>query len=54
MKNLGVKKRRIYDITNVLQGIGYIEKQGKNEIIWNKKDMFLNEKEIKNKNKIIN
>ena len=54
VKNLGVKKRRIYDITNVLQGIGYIEKQGKNEIIWNKKDMFLNEKEIKNKNKIIN
>ena len=54
VKNLGVKKRRIYDITNVLQGIGYIEKQGKNEIIWNKKDLFLDKKEIKNKNKILN
>ena len=52
VKDLGVKKRRIYDITNVLQGIGYIEKQGKNEIIWNQKDSFLNKKEIKIKNKI--
>ena len=26
------KKRRIYDITNVLEGIGYIKKTGKNEI----------------------
>jgi len=52
VKDLGVKKRRIYDITNVLQGIGYIEKQGKNEIIWNQKDGFLNKKEIKIKNKI--
>ena len=33
-KDLGVIKRRIYDITNVLQGIGYIEKKGKNEISW--------------------
>ena len=52
VKDLGVKKRRIYDITNVLQGIGYIEKQGKNEIIWNQKDGFLSKKEIKIKNKI--
>jgi transcription factor E2F3 len=29
-----VKKRRIYDITNVLQGIGYLQKSGKNEIVW--------------------
>ena len=36
VKDLNVKKRRIYDITNVLQGIGYIEKNGKNEIIWTK------------------
>ena len=36
VKDLKVKKRRIYDITNVLQGIGYIEKNGKNEIIWKK------------------
>lgn len=32
--DLSVKKRRIYDITNVLQGIGFIEKNGKNEINW--------------------
>ena len=36
VKDLDVKKRRIYDITNVLQGIGYIEKKGKNEISWTK------------------
>ena len=51
VKELGVKKRRIYDITNVLQGIGYIEKQGKNEIIWNKKNCVFDKKEIKNKSK---
>jgi len=53
VKDLGVKKRRIYDITNVLQGIGYVEKQGKNEIIWNKKQIYCDKKEIKNKSKII-
>ena len=37
MKVLSVKKRRIYDITNVLQGMGYIQKSGKNEILWIKK-----------------
>ena len=36
VNDLDVKKRRIYDITNVLQGIGYIEKKGKNEISWTK------------------
>lgn len=54
VKDLGVKKRRIYDITNVLQGIGYVEKQGKNEIIWNKNNCIFNKKEIKNKNKFYN
>ncbi len=29
-----VQKRRIYDITNVLEGIGLIEKQGKNHVMW--------------------
>jgi transcription factor E2F3 len=56
VKDLGVKKRRIYDITNVLQGIGYIEKKGKNEIIWIKNQM-LNKRNIKikkNSIKIIN
>ena len=33
-RELGVQKRRIYDITNVLEGIGLIEKKGKNVIRW--------------------
>ena len=47
-KDLDVKKRRIYDITNVLQGIGYIEKKGKNEISWikNCKDQNQNNSNI--------
>jgi len=32
--SLGVQKRRIYDITNVLEGIELIEKRGKNHISW--------------------
>lgn len=31
---LGVQKRRIYDITNVLEGIDLIEKRSKNHIAW--------------------
>uniref|UniRef100_A0A7S2XC73 E2F/DP family winged-helix DNA-binding domain-containing protein n=1 Tax=Lotharella oceanica TaxID=641309 RepID=A0A7S2XC73_9EUKA len=31
---LQVQKRRIYDITNVLEGIGLIEKKSKNRIHW--------------------
>ena len=31
---LKVQKRRIYDITNVLEGIGLIEKKSKNNIRW--------------------
>jgi len=31
---LGVQKRRIYDITNVLEGVGLIEKTTKNHIAW--------------------
>ncbi|CAI7919498.1 unnamed protein product [Closterium sp. NIES-53] len=41
-----VQKRRIYDITNVLEGIGLIEKKGKNNIQW--KWMFVTEEDIKN------
>lgn len=33
-QKLGVQKRRIYDITNVLEGIGLIEKRSKNNIQW--------------------
>ncbi|CAD8187142.1 unnamed protein product [Paramecium pentaurelia] len=34
VKVLGVQKRRMYDITNVLEGIGFIEKISKNKIKW--------------------
>ncbi|KAG2388015.1 hypothetical protein C9374_000865 [Naegleria lovaniensis] len=33
-ETLSVQKRRIYDITNVLEGIGLIEKKSKNNIQW--------------------
>ena len=33
-QQLGVQKRRIYDITNVLEGIGLIQKEGKNHVAW--------------------
>ncbi|CAD7705470.1 unnamed protein product [Ostreobium quekettii] len=33
-KELQVKKRRIYDITNVLEGVGLIEKASKNKVQW--------------------
>ncbi|XP_030751309.1 transcription factor E2F1-like [Sitophilus oryzae] len=32
--DLNVQKRRIYDITNVLEGIGLLEKKSKNNIQW--------------------
>lgn len=32
---LEVQKRRIYDITNVLEGVGLLEKTSKNNIRWN-------------------
>ena len=34
VKELNVQKRRIYDITNVLEGIGYIKKVSINKIKW--------------------
>lgn len=33
-QDLQVQKRRIYDITNVLEGIGLLEKKSKNNIQW--------------------
>jgi transcription factor E2F3 len=35
VERLEVQKRRIYDITNVLEGINLIKKGGKNHIKWN-------------------
>ncbi len=35
VEKLEVQKRRIYDITNVLEGINLIKKGGKNHIKWN-------------------
>lgn len=37
---LNVQKRRIYDITNVLEGIGILEKKSKNNIQWKCGNMF--------------
>eukprot|EP00055_Hartaetosiga_balthica_P012874 m.63891 g.63891 ORF g.63891 m.63891 type:complete len:645 (+) comp8092_c0_seq1:482-2416(+) len=33
-KDLHIQKRRIYDITNVMEGVGLIEKRVKNKIVW--------------------
>jgi len=41
-KILSVQKRRIYDITNVLEGIGLIEKTVKNKIRWKGTQHMLN------------
>jgi hypothetical protein len=38
MAVLNVQKRRIYDITNVLEGIGLISKECKNNIRWSGPD----------------
>lgn len=33
-EHLGVAKRRIYDITNVLEGVNLMEKKSKNAVAW--------------------
>lgn len=43
------QKRRIYDITNVLEGIGLIEKRSKNSIQWKGAGPGCNTKEISEK-----
>ena len=42
MEVLSVQKRRIYDITNVLEGIGLISKECKNNIRWCGPDSTVN------------
>lgn len=39
-ETLEVQKRRIYDITNVLEGINLIRKKSKNNIQWRLEDMI--------------
>lgn len=41
-EKLNVQKRRIYDITNVLEGIGILEKKSKNNIQWKCGNSILN------------
>jgi transcription factor E2F3 len=48
-KDLGVQKRRIYDITNVLEGIGLIGKESKNNIIWKGVGLDSNKSESESK-----
>lgn len=45
---LSVQKRRIYDITNVLEGIGLIEKKSKNLIEWKNTGISVNNAENAN------
>jgi transcription factor E2F3 len=32
--SLGVAKRRLYDVTAVMEGIGLLAKKGKSSVIW--------------------
>ena len=48
-KLLNVQKRRIYDITNVLEGIGLIQKTAKNTIQWKKSNDFVYKDPMPNK-----
>ena len=47
-----VQKRRIYDITNVLEGIGLIEKKSKNNIQWKGSSQCSGE-ELQNEHRIL-
>jgi E2F/DP family winged-helix DNA-binding domain len=39
--SLQVPKRRIYDITNVLEGVGLLEKRSKNTVAWKSSELIL-------------
>lgn len=51
MHHLGVQKRRLYDVTNVLEGIGLIKKENKNYISWVERGMGKPSVEIENSEK---
>lgn len=48
-QKLGVQKRRIYDITNVLEGINLIEKKSKNLIHWGQNTTFAASSDVVNR-----
>ncbi|XP_040283257.1 transcription factor E2F6 isoform X2 [Bufo bufo] len=51
-KQLGVRKRRVYDITNVLDGIQLIQKRSKNLVQWVGTDLNLTGTEISQQQRI--
>ncbi|KAM3931415.1 LOW QUALITY PROTEIN: transcription factor E2F6 [Leptodactylus fuscus] len=53
-KQLGVRKRRVYDITNVLDGIRLIQKRSKNLVQWVGSDLNLAGTEISQQQRIRN
>ncbi|GJQ15531.1 hypothetical protein GpartN1_g7322.t1 [Galdieria partita] len=52
-RQLNVQKRRIYDITNVLEGIGVIEKKEKNIIVWKRQEVEENPASMQYKDSIV-
>ncbi len=53
MENLMVQKRRLYDVTNVLEGIGLIKKENKNNVSWAQRPAEHRSKESQNAEKSI-
>ncbi|KAG8580160.1 hypothetical protein GDO81_007175 [Engystomops pustulosus] len=53
-KQLGVRKRRVYDITNVLDGIQLIQKRSKNLVQWVGTDLNLAGTEVSQQQRIRN
>jgi hypothetical protein len=52
-QQLQVPKRRIYDITNVLEGVGLLEKRSKNTVAWKGSDCILGQSIDMNAKKIL-
>uniref|UniRef100_A0A146KU58 Transcription factor E2F3 n=1 Tax=Lygus hesperus TaxID=30085 RepID=A0A146KU58_LYGHE len=51
--SLEVQKRRIYDITNVLEGVGILEKRSKNNIQWRGGNITENQNDVQNEIEIM-